>query len=78
MVLFASQVVKLVTENVAKTTSPDTLLSTMQILFAAITADKSNQSANARPHVVHLGQLSSINRQYGPQPDGEPDINLLN
>jgi len=78
MVLFASQVVKLVTENVAKTTSPDTLLSTMQILFAAITADKSNQSANARPPEVHFGQLSSINRQYGPQPDGEPDINLLN
>ena len=49
MVLFASQVVKLVTEDVAKTTSPDTLLSTMQIHFAAITADKSNQLANARP-----------------------------
>ena len=66
MVLFASQVVKLVTEDVAKTTSPDTLLSTMQILFAAITADKSNQSANARPHVVLFGQIQSINRQYGP------------
>lgn len=78
MVLFASQVVKLVTENVAKTTSPDTLLSIMQILFAAITADKSNQSANARPPEVQFGQFSSINRQYGPQPDGEPDINLLN
>ena len=78
MVLFASQVVKLVTENVAKTISPDTLLSTMQILFAAITADKSNQLANARPHVVLSGQIQSINRQYGPQPDGEPDINLLN
>ena len=78
MVLFASQVVKLVTEDVAKTTSPDTLLSTMQILFAAITADKSNQSVSARPPEVHFGQLSSINRQYGPQPDGEPDINLLN